>query len=86
MVEKLRQVRSPTLPRESTLKGPLITSHKRGYAGRKLGEATSLICHFGVGSQISRFENAKETNPSATQGSLQVSTWLPLRKSCAMYR
>ena len=27
----IRQVRSPTLPLESTLKGRLFTSHKRGY-------------------------------------------------------
>jgi hypothetical protein len=45
---KGQQVRSPTLPLETTLKGPLFTSHKRGYAGLKLGDANIVFVSFQI--------------------------------------
>ena len=42
-LQKQRPVRSLTLASETTLKGPLLASHKRGYVGLKLGKA-NFVC------------------------------------------
>jgi len=71
MVEKLRQVRSPTLPLEVTLKRPLFTSHTRGYVGLILGEAKfSDLSLWGKPSEVGLSANLAKEAPCGTRSCL----------------